>query len=233
MSADQNHFQKGIAMYRLLVVSLVLLAAGCCDKCKQKPTCQTEKTACGDTVTTVEPTGVEAVRYHDGDNVRSSNDQTYRSSGDQVAGAPGDQAFLRDASQGNLTEIENARLALKSAASDEVRRYAQRILDDHTRNQSDLRGVAQKAGVDLPNDIDSHHHDMQTQLTRLSGSDFDREYIRMMISDHQKDISKFEDAARNSKDSEVRDFASKTLPTLRDHLKSARDINDRLKNRRT
>ena len=73
------------------------------------------------------------------------------------------------------------------------------------------------------------HMDQITNLSKKSGREFDREYMKMMVDDHQEDIDEFEKCSNNSKDADLKAFAAKTLPVLRTHLDSAKAINDALK----
>jgi putative membrane protein len=61
-------------------------------------------------------------------------------------------------------------------------------------------------------------------LGKLSGKAFDREFLKTMISDHTRDISEFERVANQATNPDIKQFASEALPTLRDHLKMARDL---------
>jgi putative membrane protein len=138
-----------------------------------------------------------------------------------------DAEFLRDAAMANMTEIELGQAAQQNAQSDEVRRYGQRMVDDHGKAQFELRPLARRLNVDIPERLDGHHQDMVSRLSQKTGPSFDRDYVSMMANDHQTVVSKFEDAAQNASDNDVRAFANKMLPTLREHLRMAQDLNGR------
>lgn len=140
-----------------------------------------------------------------------------------------DEGFIRDAAMANLTEIELGRLAQRKARNADVRRFGQRMIDDHGKAQSELQSVARSIGVDVPQTLDSTHRDMVNQLERESDMNFDREFMRMMVEDHGKVVDKFDTQSRSARNTQVRDFATRTLPTLRDHLREAREIRDRIR----
>jgi hypothetical protein len=84
--------------------------------------------------------------------------------------------------------------------------------------------LAQRKGVRVDQQLDAEHQRMSDMLSSASGRDFDRMFVQHAIEDHQKDIAKFEQASRNANDPEVRAFAARQLPVLRQHLAQARDI---------
>jgi len=95
------------------------------------------------------------------------------------------------------------------------------MMDDHGKANDALKSLAQAEGVTLPTQLDSKHEKEMQRLQKLTGAEFDREYMKMMVSDHRKDIREFEHEARRGEDPEVKAFAEKALPTLREHLNMA------------
>ena len=81
--------------------------------------------------------------------------------------------------------------------------------------------IASAKGVQLPAQLDRKHHGDLDRLAKLSGADFDREYMAYMVKDHKQDIAEFQKAAKGLKDAEIKQFASSTLPTLEEHLHMA------------
>jgi putative membrane protein len=150
---------------------------------------------------------------------RSDRDQTART-GD----ASSDKAFLEKAAQANWGEIETGRLAEAKASSADVRDFGKKMVEDHGQANEKVMDLAAKKGVRL----EGSKSDPTSSLSGLSGSEFDKKYVSMMVSDHTKAVSLFEDNAKNAKDKDVRDFAEKTLPTLREHLKMARDLSSKV-----
>ena len=65
---------------------------------------------------------------------------------------------------------------------------------------------------------------MHDKLAKLSGAEFDKAYVAAMLDDHQKDVREFSRVASGNGDADVKAFASKTLPTLKEHLQQAQDL---------
>ena len=134
-----------------------------------------------------------------------------------------DTAFLKDAALGGMAEVQLGQLAQQKAQNDQIKQLGQKIQADHTKANQELQQVAQKVGVTVPSELDSKHRRLSENLEKKSGTDFDRAYAEHTIKDHKKDIKEFEKAARDSENADVKAFAEKTLPTLREHLRMAQD----------
>jgi putative membrane protein len=132
-----------------------------------------------------------------------------------------DQAFLKEAATGGLMEVELGRLATEKASSPEVKQFGQRMVDDHSKANQQLSTIAQQKNVQVPTELTGKAKADVDRLSKLSGEQFDRAYMQMMVRDHRKDVSDFRKQSTSAKDSDVKSFASQTLPTLEDHLKMA------------
>jgi putative membrane protein len=135
-----------------------------------------------------------------------------------------DHNFLMDAAMGGMLEVELGRMATTQGASDAVKQFGQRMVDDHGKANQELMSLAQSKGITLPTEIDEKHKKDMTKLSSLSGAEFDREYGKMMVSDHRKDVSEFEKQSTRGTDADLKAFATKTLPTLKEHLKMAESL---------
>ena len=135
-----------------------------------------------------------------------------------------DIRFIREAAQGGRAEVQLGELAVRRASSDRVRRFAQRMIDDHSRANDDLTALADRKDVSLPSGIGAEHRAVYDRLARLHGSAFDAAYIRAMRMDHQEDVSAFRTEANAGRDPDVRHFASSKLPTLREHYRMVSDL---------
>ena len=125
--------------------------------------------------------------------------------------------FMETAARGNMEAIELARLAKEHAQSDDVKKLGQQLLDEHTKVGDDLKALAEKKGVELPKELPRADQSMEARLSKLSGAQFDKQYLTQMLSDHKKDISEFQHLATAAKDPDVKQFAQKTLPVLEEH----------------
>ncbi len=143
--------------------------------------------------------------------------------GDQVV-TGGDLAFMNDAAPGGLAEVELGRLALRQATSKEVKQFAERMIADHSKAGEELKQLAQQKKVMLPQEVNPTHQEIMGKLSKLKGAEFDREYVKAMIEDHEKDVTAFESVTKGAVDADVKAYAMKTLPTLKEHLQMIRDI---------
>jgi len=135
-----------------------------------------------------------------------------------------DTAFVEKAARGGLAEVELGQLAVQKASSQEVKEFAQRMVDDHTKANEQLKQVAAQEHIDLPQQPNAKDKATKARLEKLSGERFDKAYMNDMVKDHQKDVAEFERESKTTKDPAVKSFAEQTLPTLRDHLKEAQKI---------
>lgn len=105
-----------------------------------------------------------------------------------------------------------------------VKRFAQMMVDDHTKALNQLQQVASKKNITLPDGLPDDAKDLQAKLTSESGKQLDKDYMDGMVQDHQKDIQEFQQASQNLQDSDVKQWATKTLPTLQQHLQRAKQV---------
>jgi putative membrane protein len=154
-----------------------------------------------------------------------SSKMTSDSSGTSSAKlAPTDRQFIKKAAEGGLAEVEFGKLASEKAESSDVKQFGQRMVDDHTKANDQLKQVASEKGLTVPDKLSAKDAATKARLEKLSGKAFDRAYMRDMVTDHTKDVSEFRMESKNAKDPDVKNFASQTLPTLKDHLKEAKSI---------
>ena len=140
--------------------------------------------------------------------------------------ASNDGKFLADAAMGAMAEVELGKLAQQKAASNLVKQFGGRMVTDHDQASDEIKQIAESKGVTLPSELDPSKRKELDKLANLYGAAFDREYMAYTLEDHRKDVAEFRQASESAKDGEVRAFASKTLPTLEDHLKQAQSINE-------
>lgn len=132
-----------------------------------------------------------------------------------------DQSFMMKAAQGGMAEVELGNLAKSNAKSDAVKQFGQRMVDDHTKANDELKSIASQKNVTLPSSMDAKDQATKDRLSGLHGAAFDRAYMADMVKDHRHDIAEFQKEANSGKDPDVKAFASKTLPTLKEHLRLA------------
>lgn len=149
---------------------------------------------------------------------------TGQTGGTSSALSPDDKEFISKAGMAGLYEVQAANLALQKAANADVKAFAQRILTDHGKANAELANLATVKGATLPAELDGEPESALEHLGTLSGAEFDKAYMHHMTTDHQKDVAEFERAASGSTDADVKAFAGKTLPTLREHLQLATTV---------
>jgi putative membrane protein len=135
-----------------------------------------------------------------------------------------DQDFLKDAAEGGLAEIKLGQLAEDKGSSDVVKSFGKRMVEDHSKANDQLNDVALHEKVKLPTELSKKNQKAYDRLSELSGDAFDRAYARAMVRDHQNDMDAFRQEAGSGQVEAIKSFASQTLPTLQEHLKMAREM---------
>ena len=137
-----------------------------------------------------------------------------------------DKKMLMDMAQANMAEIEAGRLAQSKSQSEQVKNFAQQMIDDHTKALDDIKQLAQTKGVTLPTELDRAHKALTNKLSSLSGDAFDRRYMaKAGVSDHKKVHGMLNQAQARAKDPDLKALASRTLPVVDQHLNSAQQLN--------
>jgi len=132
-------------------------------------------------------------------------------------------AFLMKAGQDDKGEIELAGLAQQKSKDDRVKAFADQLAKDHQQVDGELQTLAKNKNVTLSTDVPSEAVAAKARLGKLEGAAFDRAFVDQMVKDHTQAVKQFDQAAKSA-DAEVKAFADKTLPTLRDHLQRAEDL---------
>jgi len=139
-----------------------------------------------------------------------------------------DRAFVMEAGPGGLTEVELGRLAAQKGQSADVKRFGQRMVSDHSKANTELKKLAASKGITLPAEMNAEQMAEHAKLAKLSGAEFDREYMTLMVEDHDKDVAAFLDESKDGSDPDIKSFAAKTLPTLQEHQRMAKEIKAKL-----
>ena len=135
-----------------------------------------------------------------------------------------DKKFLQDAAMGGISQVAMGKLAAEKGSSDAVKQYGQKMVDDHSKANDELKQVAGAQSITIPDTLDSKHQSRIDKLSKLSGAAFDKAYTKAQVKDHEEDVRAFQDEAQNGNNAAVKDFANKTLPTLQEHLTMAKDL---------
>lgn len=139
-----------------------------------------------------------------------------------------DREVIEDLAHAHLAEIETGKMALEKGQSDQVKKFAQMMIDDHTTALKELQTLAQSKGMTLPNETDLQHKTIATALKVLSGETFDKQYIaRVGVGDHQRTYEMLQKVQKNAKDPALKAYAQKTMPIVGQHLDTAKKMENR------
>lgn len=133
-----------------------------------------------------------------------------------------DRKWLMAAADGELKEVSLGHIVAKRADNSAVRKFARRMIQDHTKAQSELQKLAKSKGVMLPTHLGTKNRKALAHMARISPSRLSHDYIQNMVADHYKDVSDFSKEAKHGQDKDVRTWAAKTVPVLQMHLQMAR-----------
>ena len=136
--------------------------------------------------------------------------------------------FAQHAAMAGMAEVKLGQLALEKGSSEDVKKFAQMMIDDHTKANEELKALAQSKSIELPTDLGKHQKDYD-KLAKLSGAEFDKEYIDGMVKDHKEVVALFEKEANKGDDPDTKAWAAKMLPALQGHLQHAQDMQKTMK----
>jgi putative membrane protein len=135
--------------------------------------------------------------------------------------------FMKKAAVGGMMEVDLGKLAQKST-NPKVKAFAQQMVTDHSKANAELKTLAEKSGIVLPTAYPAEEKAHMDMMAKMTGTAFDKHYIEMMVTDHDKTIALF-NAAASSQDKGVSDFAKKTIPVITGHFEKAKAIQQELK----
>ena len=139
-----------------------------------------------------------------------------------------DQKIVMDMAQGNMAEIEAAKMAQGKSQNEQVKTFAQQMIDDHTKALADVQQLATAKGLTMPAEVDKKHKAMADKLGAKSGEAFDKAYMAQCgVADHKQMHSMLASAEKKAKDPDVKALAAKMMPTVDQHLKSAQQMGSR------
>ena len=135
-----------------------------------------------------------------------------------------DKDFVNKVAMSGMTEVELGQLALTKTSNEDVKAFAQRMIDDHSKGNEELKTLAASKGITLPAALGAKENKLKDDLSKLSADKFDSGYISHMVDAHDRNVALFEKEASKGKDAETKAWAEQKLPTLKEHQKMARDI---------
>jgi len=135
-----------------------------------------------------------------------------------------DQKFVRSAAADGLLEVELGQLAQARGGGGEIKRFGERMVQDHGQLNAELQRLAAARGVSWPGNLSRDRQALLAQMGRLTGADFDQAYGKQAVADHQRAVASFDQQALTGRDPELKAWAAKALPMLREHLQTARAL---------
>jgi putative membrane protein len=138
--------------------------------------------------------------------------------------AMSDENFVRNAAEGSMAEVKMGQLAEEKAQAPEVKNFAKRMVEEHSKALEEIKQLGSQEGINMPTDISHKDAVVYDRLSQLSGPEFDRAYSQEMVKDHQKDIAEFKHGENSAQKPAVKQFAQKTLGTLQSHLELAQHM---------
>jgi len=137
--------------------------------------------------------------------------------------------FVHKVAMDGMAEVELARLASQKAKDPEVKKFAQRMLADHTKANQELKQLASNKNMALPAALGPEQNADKDKLSKLTGAEFDREYMSMMSAAHDRAVAAFEDESQDGGEADIKAWATKILPTLKEHQSMAKDIASKIR----
>jgi putative membrane protein len=147
--------------------------------------------------------------------------------------ARADRRFAEKAMHGGMAEVEAGKVAMDKAQDAQVKAFAKKMVDDHTKANGELMKIASAKGITPPAAVDAAHKRKMDRMASRTGADFDRAYMDEMVDDHQATVRDFRSAAKSAKDPDIKAFAASTLPALEQHLAEAKTLEAAVKGRKT
>jgi putative membrane protein len=139
--------------------------------------------------------------------------------------SPTTQDFVTEAANSDMLEIASAKLAQQKGNADE-KKFAEQMITDHTKTTNDIKGMVESGDVkaEIPATMDSSHQSKLDKLRDAKGDNFASDYDSLQVSAHKDAVSLFERYSKSGDNPKLKDWAGKTLPTLRHHLEMAQSL---------
>lgn len=135
-----------------------------------------------------------------------------------------DLNFVLKAGPMGLAEVAIGEMARSQSNRPDIQQFAERLIQDHTSNNKQLAVLVQRKGIDAPTGPDLEHQRLHERLSRLRGTDFDKEFVRAQVRDHEQVVALFEREAMDGHDRDLREFAQKSMGLMQSHLQMAREM---------
>ncbi|MGI8889774.1 MAG: DUF4142 domain-containing protein [Chthoniobacterales bacterium] len=137
----------------------------------------------------------------------------------QMKPTDAEKSFIMKAANGGMTEVELGKIAEQKGATQDVKDFGKRMVHDHGKANDQLKEVAGKMDVEIPDKVDAEHQATIDKFSKMAaGADFDQAYIPAMIKDHNEDIAEFQKEEKTVKNEDLKRFIASTIPVMKEHL---------------
>jgi putative membrane protein len=140
-----------------------------------------------------------------------------------------DYKFAREAAGGGMLEVNLGNMAAANSKNSAVQQFGLRMAKDHGKAGQDLEQIVSRKGASLPSQLPAKQQKEVDHLAKLSGPEFDKAYMALMVHCHKSDEKAFKRASENVQDPDLRAFAATTLTIVQEHLKMAEDLDESTK----
>ncbi|HLI77483.1 MAG TPA: DUF4142 domain-containing protein [Acidobacteriaceae bacterium] len=148
--------------------------------------------------------------------------------GTAAAQSHSDKSFMETASQGNVTEVELGKLALKKSQNPDVRAFAERMIKDHTMLGKKMAPLMADAGLKPSVSMNTEHQHLYNKLNGLSGAEFDKEYVKAMDEDHHEDLKEFQKEVSSTEVPQIKTTVSAGEKVIAEHTKMADELSQKM-----
>jgi putative membrane protein len=146
-----------------------------------------------------------------------------------VSVSTADQEFLDKALLNGLLQVQTSGIVITQSQNQEVKAFAQKMITDHSKANKEIRELGREKSVALTGGTSVEQQKEMMELSKLTGTAFDKEYVRRMVANHEKDVAAYQKQIDTGTDEALKKFAVETLPTLKMHLEMIKDIQNKLK----
>ena len=140
-----------------------------------------------------------------------------------------DDAFVQKAADGGLLEVKVAELAVKTTKNSEIKSFAELMLKDHSKANTELQSAAKKKGIQTPSKLSEQSEQKVQALSSKSGIEFDKAYAAAMVEDHKATVALFKEESTNGKDADFKKWAHSKFPVLEHHLSMAVEMDAKVR----
>jgi putative membrane protein len=173
--------------------------------------------------------GTKASSNSDSSATTSDSSKMTSAPADSSTSAMADTAFSSKAAISGMAEVALGKMAASKGSDLKVKDFGKMMVMDHGKANAELMGIAKTKNITLPGRLDAEHQAKSDSLSKLSGKDFDKGYVQVMIEGHKKTLALMQSEASGGQDAELKAFAAKTAPVVQMHLEEITKIQAGLK----